>query len=163
MSSRYITPFKDPVSDWVHKMSTVAEIIEQWVVVQNYWTYMEAVFSSGDIAKQLPQEAKRFATIDKGYMKIMDNAFNEPNVVICCCKDALKQMLPYLNEQLELCQKSLTGYLEAKRNMFSRFYFVSDPVLLEILSQGSNPEAIIPNLPARPKCKRALVFASLRS
>ena len=36
MSSRYITPFKDPVSRWVQKMSTVAEIIEQWAVVQNY-------------------------------------------------------------------------------------------------------------------------------
>ena len=83
-------------------------------------------------------------------MYFVSQAFNEPNVVVCCCKDALKQMIPYLNEQLELCQQSLTGYLEAKlkHSMFSRFYFVSDPVLLEIRPLGSNPEAIIPNLPA---------------
>ena len=37
LSSRYIVPFKDDVSSWVQKMSTVAEIIEQWAVVQNYW------------------------------------------------------------------------------------------------------------------------------
>jgi dynein heavy chain len=148
MSSRYVMPFKEEVSGWVQKMSTVAEIIEQWVIVQNYWTYMEAVFSSGDIAKQLPQEAKRFAAIDKNYMKVMTKAFETPNVVQCCCgTDLMKNLLPHLNEQLELCQKSLTGYLESKRNVFARFYFVSDPVLLEILSQGSQPELIQQHLP----------------
>ena len=148
MSSRYVVPFKDDVGDWVSKMSTVSEILEQWVIVQNYWTYMEAVFSSGDIAKQLPAEAKRFAGIDKNYMKVMTKAFETPNVVQCCCgSDLLKNLLPHLNEQLELCQKSLTGYLEQKRNIFARFYFVSDPVLLEILSQGSQPELIQQHLP----------------
>ena len=32
---------------------------------------MEAVFSSGDIVKQLPVEAKRFQNIDKSYMKVL--------------------------------------------------------------------------------------------
>ena len=149
MSSRYIVPFKEEVSGWVQKMSTISEIIEQWVVVQNYWMYMEAVFNSGDIAKQLPQENKRFQRIHKDYMKVMSKSFETPNVVQCCCgNELLKNLLPHLDEQLELVQKSLTGYLELKRNMFARFYFVSDPVLLEILSQGSNPQEIQQHLPA---------------
>lgn len=69
-TNRYSAPFREEVQGWIVKLSTVSEIIEQWLMVQNMWMYMEAVFSGGDIVKQLPQEAKRFQNIDKNYMKV---------------------------------------------------------------------------------------------
>lgn len=144
LSMRHIAPFKDEVQSKLSQLSDTSDILEQWIKVQLLWCSLESVFTSGDVAKQMPTEAKKFAKIDKDWTRVMQKAEETSNAVICCANDVLKNTLPILYTELERCQKSLDNYLEQKRGKFPRFYFVADSVLLQILSQGSDPTSAQP-------------------
>lgn len=58
--SRYNISFKTEIMDWVKKFAITGKVLENWILVQNLWMYLEAVFIGGDISKQLPLETKRF-------------------------------------------------------------------------------------------------------
>lgn len=60
-----------PEQNKLTELSNTTDTLELWVKVQLLWTSLESVFMGGDIAKQMPQEAKKFIKIDKDWSKIM--------------------------------------------------------------------------------------------
>ena len=142
LTMRHVTPYKEEVQEQLQRLSDTTDTLELWLKVQLAWGNLESVFLSGDIARQLPREAKKFSKIDKDWQKIMAKAQETAIATEATKNELLRTSLPLMYNDLESCQKSLEGYLEQKRNKFPRFYFCSNPVLLQILSQGSDPESM---------------------
>ena len=147
-NSRFNAVFKRDIVNWSAKLTTTQQRLEEWLEVQHAWVYMEAVFvASQDIAKELPTEVKRFVNIDRQWTKVMHTAEESPNIVkLCTNSDMLINVLPHLKTYLDMCQRSLAGYLHTKRSAFPRFFFLSDIELLDIMGHSTDPASIQPHL-----------------
>ncbi len=66
----------------------------------------------------------------------------DPNAYRATHFEGLDKQANDMNTRLEEIQKSLDMYLETKKVIFPRFYFISNDDLLEILGQSKNPPAI---------------------
>ena len=72
----------------------------------------------------------------------MTQLHKDPNALRGTHQPGILERLNKMNTKLEEIQKSLDMYLEVKRQLFPRFYFLSNDDLLEILGQSRNPEAV---------------------
>lgn len=60
----------------------------------------------------------------------MESCQKDSRVLYQCKADNKLNELRMTSAELDKCQKSLTNYLESKRMVLSRFYFISDEDLL---------------------------------
>lgn len=142
-ASKYYHSFKHRIDEWERTLSTISEVIESTLGVQRKWIYLESIFmSGGDIAKQLPQEYAMFNKLNTDFMEIMEGFYRDPKAMHACLQPGILTTIGEMDGILEKIQKSLDQYLETKRMIFPRFYFVSDDDLLEILGQSRDPLAV---------------------
>jgi dynein heavy chain len=123
------------------------ETLDEWLTCQRNWMYLETIFGSADIIRQLPGPAKTFQAVDKSWKSIMKHTNDERNALKACTHDrSRRDIFRNHNANLDQIQKDLEDYLETKRASFPRFYFLSNDELLEILSQAKDPRAVQPHL-----------------
>jgi len=145
-ASKYIKVFEDSVIKWLKNLGGVESVCTSWQAVQDKWMQLESIFiGSEDIRAQLPEDSKRFDTIDEDWRALMCECICIPNAVEVCNRGSQLEKLEKMEEMLDLCQKALDEYLGTKRTAFPRFYFVAPADLLDILSKGSNPLEIQPH------------------
>ncbi|XP_063314781.1 dynein axonemal heavy chain 6 [Pelobates fuscus] len=145
-SSRYIGPIRPRVEELQRQLSLFNQTLEEWLTCQRNWLYLESIFSAPDIPRQLPAEAKMFLQVDKSWKEVMRKVNQLPGAFRAATQPGLLETFQNNNALLDQIQKCLEAYLESKRVVFPRFYFLSNDELLEILAQTRNPQAVQPHL-----------------
>ncbi|KAG5305945.1 DYH3 protein, partial [Pseudoatta argentina] len=144
--SPFVKAFEEDMQQWEEKLISMQDIIDQWLLCQSTWMYLEPIFSSEDIIRQMPAESRNFRKTDKIWRKIMLYVFDNKRVIDATALPNMLKEFKVCNSLLEEIQKGLSDYLEKKRLFFSRFFFLSNDELLEILSETKDPQRVQPHL-----------------
>lgn len=160
--SPYVKAFEAEMQSWEEKLIMMQDILEAWLLVrvlplfiviisnflqcQSTWMYLEPIFSSEDIMRQMPTEARNFKQVDRVWKAIQFNTIKDTHVLAATDFKNMLSLLRENNRLLDDIQKGLNDYLEKKRLFFPRFFFLSNDELLEILSETKDPYRVQPHL-----------------
>ncbi|XP_030747452.1 dynein heavy chain 3, axonemal isoform X2 [Sitophilus oryzae] len=144
--SPYVKAFEAEMQAWEEKLISMQDILEQWLMCQATWMYLEPIFSSEDIMRQMPTEARHFKTVDRVWRAIQTHTMKDTHVLAATDYKNMLTLLKENNKLLDEIQKGLNDYLEKKRLFFPRFFFLSNDELLEILSETKDPLRVQPHM-----------------
>lgn len=161
LGSKYIAYFLIEIQDWQEKLSNADQVWTSFFEVQRKWMYLESIFiGSEDIRSQLPEESRRFDVVDRDFKVMLNQMVADKNMVIATNRPGMYEKLEEMQKQLTQCEKALNDYLETKRLAYPRFYFISSADLLDILSNGNQPELVAKHLTKLYDSLAKLVFTT---
>lgn len=102
---------------------------------------MNIFLLSEDIRNQLQEATKTFDEKNAQFREVMSEVFLNPKIIDVCTSERYLE-LEEIHKAIEECEKKLNLYLEEKKKVFARFYFVSNQTLIDILSNGKNIKKI---------------------
>ncbi|KAH9639977.1 hypothetical protein HF086_008072 [Spodoptera exigua] len=144
-STKYVEPFIKEVDYWEKSLGYVAECIEISLQVQRRYLYLETIFTGEDIRKQLPAEVLVFDALTADWTEITASMHAGKNAIEACIYKPQPYLFNKLNQMVDNLDgilRALEKYLETKRQLFPRFYFISNDDMLEILGNSKKPSLI---------------------
>lgn len=51
MGSKHVVEIRDDVETWEKRLGYISDVIDEWLVFQRTWMYLENIFNSEDIQK----------------------------------------------------------------------------------------------------------------
>ena len=144
---RAVREFQEEGKLWEERLTKLRSAFDSWVDVQRRWVYLEGIFfGSADIKAQLPAEWSRFKNVDSEFVTLMRRVSTRPYAMEALNIENLQRALERLESLMVAIQRALGDYLAKQRSDFSRFFFLGDDDLLEIIGNSGEPGKVLVHL-----------------
>lgn len=77
-ASPFAEPVRQPLDKLQHMLNNLQDVLDQWLACQSTWMYLEPIFSSDDIVKQMPTEGQKFRQVDGQFRSFMGDVQHNP-------------------------------------------------------------------------------------
>jgi dynein heavy chain 1 len=138
-SSVYYGIFEEEASQLEKKLDHVFLVFDSWIEVQRQWVYLEGIFNgNAEIGLLLPMETSRFSSLNLEFIQLMGKVHRTMKVLDVVAIQDIRATLARFDNVFGVLQTALLQYLELQRAEFSRFFFVGDEDLLDIIGNAKD-------------------------
>ncbi|KAI6653765.1 Dynein heavy chain 6, axonemal-like [Oopsacas minuta] len=147
-SSKFIGSIKKDVETWDVILSQMLATVKTWYLFQQKWTELEAIFSSIEMRHELSAIFRDFRVVDKNFQDFSNKYLSHRNVYVKTVTTSPGVLEAFQSHivQLERVSRSLDDYLENKRSIFGRLYFLSREELLQVICNPTDTSVLQPFL-----------------
>jgi dynein heavy chain 1 len=140
---RSVREFQEENKQWEDRLTKLRGVFDLLLNVKRRWVYLEGIFlGTSDIKGRLPVEWSRFRSVDGEFISLMRRITSRPFAMEILNIDNVDRTLERLDVTMNTTQRALGEYLWTQRNDFSRFYFLGDDDLLEIIGNSGRTSIV---------------------
>ncbi|XP_053600523.1 cytoplasmic dynein 2 heavy chain 1 [Plodia interpunctella] len=118
-------------AEWEARLRAARALAAAAHHAQRRWLYLEPILCNDEGVL-----GTKFRKVDQGFRQVARIFEADPRLSALLQSSRLQSMLDSISEQLVSCQSALNQYIDEKRSIFPRLYFLSDDDLLELLGQA---------------------------
>jgi dynein heavy chain len=138
--------FHKKAKEWQISLTLLSDLLRQIEATQRLWCFLQPLFESEEIRKNLVTDAKVFREIDSSIIFQLKRLWRSKVAMRITKEQGLIQKLRDMEVGFDSCKRSIDRFMEKKRALFPRFCFVCDKILLDILANATQPIKVLKNI-----------------
>ena len=138
MLSPFVGAFTSRATDWITYIKDLNSFTELLMDCQWSFLYYLPLFSMGDVANLIPEQAQSFRHITKLYQTVAKALQVDSYLVHVPQRPELRAQLLQCQGLFDGLKGGMSVLLDAKRKSFARLYFMSDRDILDMMSQTAS-------------------------
>lgn len=138
--SEFAAHIKKDILAWLQKLKTMHQNLEIWIDAQRYWVNLDIIYNSGLFANIFGASTKQFISTRLQFQRIMWSSYKNPKAIYNLMIESRIKVFREMRVHFQVLQSKVHDYLEQKRLVFSRFFFLNDSQFLEFLTLANTSQ-----------------------
>lgn len=138
--SEYASHIKKDILAWILKLKTMHGNLEIWIDAQRYWVNLDIIYNSTIFSNIFGETTKQFINTRLQFQRIMWSSYKNPKAIYNLMIDSRIKVFKEMTIHFQVLQKKVHEFLEEKRLIFSRFFFLNDSQFLEFLTLANTSQ-----------------------